>query len=121
MLATSLQSCLILCSPMGCSPAGSLSRGFSRQGFWSGLPCPPPGDLPNPGIGPVSLHLPHRQPGSLALAPSGTAPLDTVERELGEFAHDKGAGNWIGILEGNLIVSMKTNNKDNKQTITKSA
>ena len=27
-----------------------LSRAFSRQEYWSGLPCPPPGDLPNPGI-----------------------------------------------------------------------
>ena len=27
-----------------------LSMGFSRQEYWSGLPCPPPGDLPNPGI-----------------------------------------------------------------------
>ena len=26
-----------------------LSMGFSRQEYWSGLPCPPPGDLPNPG------------------------------------------------------------------------
>ena len=26
---------------------------FSRQEYWSGLPCPPPGDLPNPGIKPV--------------------------------------------------------------------
>ena len=28
----------------------SLSVGFSRQGYWSGLPCPPPGALPDPGI-----------------------------------------------------------------------
>ena len=28
---------------------------FSRQEYWSGLPCPPPGDLPNPGIESVSL------------------------------------------------------------------
>ena len=28
---------------------------FSRQEYWSGLPCPPPGDLPNPGIEPLSL------------------------------------------------------------------
>ena len=27
-----------------------LSMGFSRQEYWSGLPCPPPGDLPNPEI-----------------------------------------------------------------------
>ena len=32
-----------------------LSRGFSRQGYWSGLQCPPPGDLSNPGIEPASL------------------------------------------------------------------
>ena len=35
-----------------------LSMGFSRQEYWSGLPCPPPGDLPNPEIKstyPVSL------------------------------------------------------------------
>ena len=31
--------------------------GFSRQGYWSGLPCPPPGDLPNPGIEPRSPAL----------------------------------------------------------------
>ena len=31
-----------------------LSMGFSRQEYWSSLPCPPPGDLPNPGIEPTS-------------------------------------------------------------------
>ena len=36
----------------------SLSMGFSRQGYWSGLPCLPPGDLPNPGIEPASLTSP---------------------------------------------------------------
>ena len=34
-----------------------LSMGFSRQEFWSGLPFPPPGDLPNPGIEPASPAL----------------------------------------------------------------
>ena len=33
----------------------TLSMGFCRQEYWSGLPCPPPGDLPNPGMEPVSL------------------------------------------------------------------
>ena len=33
---------------------GPLSMGFSRQECCSGLPCPPPGDLPDPGIEPVS-------------------------------------------------------------------
>ena len=31
-----------------------LSMGFSKQEYWSGLPCSPPGDLPNPGIKPMS-------------------------------------------------------------------
>ena len=34
------------------------SMGFSRQEYWSGLPCPPPGDLPDPGMGPTSLMSP---------------------------------------------------------------
>ena len=35
-----------------------LSMGFSRQEYWSGLPFPPPGDLPHPGIEPLSLASP---------------------------------------------------------------
>ena len=48
-----------------------LSTGFSRQEYCSGLPCPPPGDLPNPGIKPMSLKSPHWQAGSLPLMPPG--------------------------------------------------
>ena len=44
------QWCPTLCDPMDCSPPGSLSMGFSRQEYWSGLPFPSSGDLPNPGI-----------------------------------------------------------------------
>ena len=35
-----------------------LSMGFSSQEYWRGLLCPPPGDLPNPGIEPASLKSP---------------------------------------------------------------
>ena len=35
-----------------------LSTGFSRQEYWSRLPCPPPGDLPDPGTEPKSLMSP---------------------------------------------------------------
>ena len=35
-----------------------LSIGFSRREYWSELPCPPPGDLPDPGIVPTSLTFP---------------------------------------------------------------
>ena len=37
---------------------GPLSMGFSKQEYWSGLPCPPLGDLPKPGIEPGSLAAP---------------------------------------------------------------
>ena len=42
---------------MGCNPPAPLSVGFPRQEDWSGLPFSPPGDLPDPGIEPVSSAL----------------------------------------------------------------
>ena len=47
-------------------------HGFSRQEYWSGLPCPPPGDLPDPEIEPVSSalqadSLPTEPPGKLVI------------------------------------------------------
>ena len=45
----------------------SLSMGFSRQKYWSEFPCPSPGDLPSPGIKPVSLATPALQADSLLL------------------------------------------------------
>ena len=56
--AKSLQLCPTLCDPMDCSPPAPLSMGFPRQGYWSGLPCPLPGVLPDPGIEPTSLMSP---------------------------------------------------------------
>ena len=51
------QSCPTLCDPMDCSPPGSSVHGLSRQEYWSGLPFPSPGDLPDPGIKPGSPAL----------------------------------------------------------------
>ena len=51
-----------------------LSLGFSMQEYRSGLPCPPLGDLPYPGIEP-SLCLLHWRVGSLPLAPPGKPKL----------------------------------------------
>ena len=72
------QSCPILCDPKDCSLPGSCVHGISqaRTGFLQArilewLPCPPPGDLPDPGIEPTSLCLLHWQVGSLPLAPPG--------------------------------------------------
>jgi len=54
------QPCLILCNPKDLFGAyqAPLSMGFFRQEFWNGLPCPLPGDLPDPGIEPASLMSP---------------------------------------------------------------
>ena len=49
-----------------------LSIGFSRQEYWSGLPCPSPGDLPDPGIEPVSPEAPALQADSLLLSHQGS-------------------------------------------------
>ena len=50
------QSCLNFCNPMDSRlHQAPLSMGFSRQEYWSGLPFPSPGNLPNPGTEPRSL------------------------------------------------------------------
>ena len=52
-----------------------LSMGFPRQGFWSGLPFPPPGDLPNPGIEPKSPATPALAGGFLTTEPPEMPPV----------------------------------------------
>ena len=82
--AKSLLSCLTLCDPMGCIPPGSSIHGFSRQEIWSGLPCPSPGDPPDPGIESHLLCLLPWQAGSLPLAPPPTKrnyPVPRLSRQ----------------------------------------
>ena len=50
------QSCLTLCDPLAVAFQAPLSMGFSSQEYWSGLPFPPPGDLPTQGSNPGLLH-----------------------------------------------------------------
>ena len=52
-----------------------LSMGFFRQEYWSGLPFPPPGDLPNPGIEPESPVFPALQMDYLPTKLSGKPPI----------------------------------------------
>ena len=52
-----VQSCLTLCDLWTVAHQAPPSMGFSRQEYWSGLPFPSPGDLPNPGIEPRSPTL----------------------------------------------------------------
>ena len=60
-----------MCSVVSDSQA-SLSMGFSRQEYWSGLPVPSPGDLPDPGI---ELTSPVLQADSLALSQLRKPPV----------------------------------------------
>ena len=69
MLCLVAQSCLTLYDPMDyIARQAPVSMRFSRQEYWSGSPCPPPGDLPNPGVEPRCLAL---QADSLPCEPSG--------------------------------------------------
>ena len=73
-LILTITSCLLSRSvmPNSLRPQTLLSMGFSRQDYWSGLPCPPPRDLPTQGLNPglsncrwILYHLSHQ--GSLRI------------------------------------------------------
>ena len=79
------QLCLTLCDSMDCSPPGSsLSMGFSRQEYQSGLPCPPPGELPNPGI---EARSPTLQADSLLSEPPGKPASGVVWQKAKKNRH----------------------------------
>ena len=61
--------------------------GFSRQEYWSGLPCSPPGDLPDPGIEPLSLLSPALAGGFLTASTLWEALLAQLG---GIYLHFKG-------------------------------
>ena len=67
----------------------SLSMGFSRQEYWSGLPCPPPGDLPDPGIELAFLMFP-------ALAGRFFTTSTTWEAQIRHRQQNKGTRNSSG-------------------------
>ena len=66
--------CLTLCDPTDVARQAPLSMGFSRQEYWSGVPFPPPGDLPDPGVEPP-FPSPALQADSLPLG-SPSRPRD---------------------------------------------
>ena len=53
---------------------------FSRQGYWSGLPCPTPGDLPNPESEPSSLASADLTGGFLTTKATWEAPILIILR-----------------------------------------
>ena len=74
LLLLSRFSCARLCvTPWTVAHQDPLSMEFSRQEYWSGLPCPPPGDLPNSGI---ELGSPALQADSSLLSHQGSPRRD---------------------------------------------
>ena len=73
-----------------------LSMGFSRQEYWSELPFPSPGDLPNQGLNPHLLGLLLWQAGSLPLVPPGKPYMQILPC----FKHCTWASKDFGILRG---------------------
>ena len=74
--AESLRCVWLFKTPWTVARQAPLSMGFSRQEHWSGLPCPPPGDLPDPGIEPRSQLLLR---DSLRSEPPGKPTLESME------------------------------------------
>ena len=73
------QSCPTLATPWAVAHQTPLSMGFSRPEYWSELPFPSPGDLPNSGFKPTSCAL---QADSLPTKPSGNFQIKLSEYEL---------------------------------------
>jgi len=74
--AKSLQSCPTPCDSIDHSPPGPCVHGILQVGeYWRGLPFPSPGDLPNPGIEPMSPELADR---FFITEPSGKPPTECV-------------------------------------------
>ena len=79
--AKSLQSCSTLVTVWTVAHQAPPSMGFSRQEYWSWLPCPPLGDLPDPGIKSMPLSFPALAGGFLATSATWEAPNDSQNSE----------------------------------------
>ena len=91
--AQSLSRARLLVTPWTAAHQTPLSKEVSRQEYWSGLPCPPPGGLPKPGIKPRSPAL---QVDSLPSEPPGLGQLDSNHsgKELGIGDRDFPGLSW---------------------------
>ena len=79
MPAKSFQSCLTVCDHVDYSPLDSSVHGILKKESLSGLLCPPPGNLPNPGIEPVaSLTSPALAGGFFTTSITCEAPSITI-------------------------------------------
>ena len=84
-----------------CSPPGSSVQGILQERYWSGFPCPPPGDLPNPGTELRSLALQaDSSPLSHRGSPDRKSKLETwsyklLEGDTGGIPPDLGFGDEL--------------------------
>ena len=76
----------ICATPWTAARQASLSMEFSRQVYWSGLPFPTPGDLPDTGIGPVSLSSLALADGLFTTVPHGN-PMTNIDNVLKKQRH----------------------------------
>ena len=88
--AKSLQSCLLFETLWTIARQAPLTMGFSRQEYWSRLPCPPPRDLPNSSIKPIS-------PKSLALAGRFFTTSTTQSPKLNHWETIKALGSSLKV------------------------
>ena len=84
----------LFATPWTVAREAPLSMGFSRQEFWNGLPLPPPGDLPYPGIEPVSPawqanSLPSEPPGKPREVPGLQTSTDSKVGSREKSAHQR--------------------------------
>ena len=70
-----------------------LSMGFSKQEYWSGLPCPSPGDLPNPGTEPASLMSSTLADGFFITSPTWEAQVTVLFHKLDTISKKYLTGN----------------------------
>ena len=78
MPAQSLSGVQLSATPWTVARQACLSMGFPRQEYWSGLPFPPPGDLPDPGMEPMSSAPPALADGFWEVVPPGKPLPDTL-------------------------------------------
>ena len=83
MHAQSVSCVRVFATPWTVARQASLSMGFSRQAYWSGLPHPSPGDLPDPGIEP-------RSPVSPVLAGKFFTTESPGKSIRGTYSYEKG-------------------------------
>ena len=114
----SLSHVPLFATPWNVAYQAPLSMGFSRQEYWSGLPFPSPGDLPNPGIEPRSPSLwadaltsePPGKPLLSIIWPSNSIPRSLSERTENTCPHKDLCGN--GNFQGQMGITWWPSGQD---------